>query len=294
MKKRLLSVILLCTMLTGMLAGCQGQSSTERNSDSAQTDSKVELTVWGAQEDGELLAELVESFKKEYGTQADFDIKIAYQSESQCKDYLFGDIENGPDVFAFADDQLRVMVAAGVLAPVSNAEAVKSANIDAANEAASVNGKLYAYPMTADNGYFLYYNKEYISDEDAKTMDTLLQAAAQAGKKVTMEWTSGWYLYSFFGGTGLKMGLNEDGVSNYCDWNSTDNSIKGTDVAEALLAIAANPGFSSRTDTEFVSGVQDGSIAAGVSGVWNANIVEQAWGSNYGAVKLPTYTCAGQ
>lgn len=294
MKKRLLSVLLLCMLFTSVLAGCQGQSGTERNSDSAQTDSKVELTVWGAQEDGELLAELVESFKKEYGTQADFDIKIAYQSESQCKDYLFGDIENGPDVFAFADDQLRVMVAAGVLEPVSNAEAVKSANIDAANEAASVNGRLYAYPMTADNGYFLYYNKEYISDEDAKTMDTLLQAAAQAGKKVTMEWTSAWYLYSFFGGTGLKIGLNEDGVSNYCDWNSTENSIKGTDVAEALLAIASNPGFSSRTDSEFVSGVQDGSIAAGVSGVWNTTIVEQAWGSNYGAVKLPTYTCAGQ
>lgn len=297
MRKKLLSILLLCTLIMGALTGCQGNEGTANGSNTdrnTQGDSKVSLTLWGAEEDKVLLSELVESFKKEYSSEAEIDITIAYQGESQCKDTLFGDIEGGPDVFAFADDQLRVMVAAGALSPVTDSNTIKSANIDAASDAASVNGTLYAYPMTADNGYFLYYNKEYISDNDAKTMDSLLQAAANAGKKVTMEWTSGWYLYSFFGNTGMKLGLNDDGVSNYCDWNTTEGSIKGIDVAEALLKIAANPGFESRTDAEFVTGVQDGSVVAGVSGVWNDNVVKDAWGDNYGAVKLPTYTCAGQ
>ena len=35
-------------------------------------------------------------------------------------------------------------------------------------------------------------------------------------------------------------------------------------------------------------------VAAGISGVWSAQNIEAAWGANYGAVKLPTYTCAGQ
>lgn len=297
MRKKLLAILLLCAMIMCTLTACQekeGVVSGSNEEQNMQGDTKVKLTLWGAEEDGALLSELVESFKKEYSTETEFDITISYQGESQCKDNLFGNVEGGPDVFTFADDQLRVMVAAGVLSPVINADEVKRANIDAANDAASVNETLYAYPMTADNGYFLYYNKEYISDSDAKTMDSLLQAAAAAGKKVTMEWTSGWYLYSFFGGTGMKLGLNNDGVSNYCDWNTTEGSIKGTDVAEALLRIASNPGFASRTDTEFVAGVQDGSVAAGVSGVWNDNVVKEAWGDNYGATKLPTYTCAGQ
>ena len=61
-----------------------------------------------------------------------------------------------------------------------------------------------------------------------------------------------------------------------------------------MLAIAENPGFASMEDGDFVAGVKDGSVIAGVSGVWNATALEEAWGKNYGAVKLPTYTCAGE
>ena len=40
----------------------------------------------------------------------------------------------------------------------------------------------------------------------------MLSVAQAAGKKVAMEFNSGWYLYSFFGNTGLKLSLNEDGL----------------------------------------------------------------------------------
>ena len=78
------------------------------------------------------------------------------------------------------------------------------------------------------------------------------------------------------------------------DRNSTEGPIRGVDVAQAMLDIAASPGFASRLDTDFLAGVQEGSVAAGVSGVWNAVAVEEAWGENAGAAKLPTFDCAGQ
>lgn len=106
-----------------------------------------------------------------------------------------------------------------------------------------------------------------------------------------MDWTSAWYVYSFFGNTGLQVGLNDDGITNYCTWNQTGGDIQGTDVAQAMLRIAANPGFASRTDEEFLNGVKDGSVIAGVSGVWNAVAIKEAWGENAGAAKLPTYSC---
>lgn len=63
---------------------------------------------------------------------------------------MLGDVNSAPDVFTFADDQLNSLVASGILSPVTDSS-VKSDNIDAAVEAASIDGKIYAYPMTADD-----------------------------------------------------------------------------------------------------------------------------------------------
>ena len=38
--------------------------------------------------------------------------------------------------------------------------------------------------MTADNGYFLYYDKSYFTEDDVKTMDRILEVAEAAGKRV--------------------------------------------------------------------------------------------------------------
>ena len=140
----------------------------------------------------------------------------------------------------------------------------------------------------------MYYDKNYFSDEDVKTLDGMLAVAEASGKKISMEFNSGWYLYAFFGQTGLDFGLNEDGVTNHCNWNSTEGAIKGTDIADSLLRITSSPAFLNQGDGDFVASIKDGSVIAGISGVWNAMGVKEAWGDNYGAVKLPTYTCAGQ
>ncbi len=289
MKKKICRLFLgiLCII---SLAGCR----TDKKTASADTEpQKVELVVWGAEEDTELMNQIIQKFKAEYGNQADFQITFEVQGESNCKDVLIGGLEEGADVFTFADDQLHALAAAGALDPIENEDKIKADNLPSAVEAASVNGSLYAYPLTADNGYFLYYNKQYISDEQAKTMDGILQAAAANGKLFSMDWSSAWYVYSFFGNTGLKVGLNDDGITNYCTWNQTDGSVRGIDVAQAMLRIAGSSGFTNRTDEGFLDGVKNGSVAAGISGVWNAVEITKAWGENVGASKLPTYTCNG-
>ncbi len=285
-------LLALCTAVLG--SSCAGKEPPPAEAPDQVPYETVELTVWGAEEDLELLEELAASFQAHYAGQASFRITCQPQSESNCKDAVLGDLEGGPDVFTFADDQLAALAAAGALDPIENPETVRSANLTTAVEAASVNGTLYAYPLTADNGYFLYYNKAYFSPEDLQSLDRILAVAAEQGRFFSMDWSSAWYVYAFFGNTGLTVGLNDDGLTNFCTWNSTEGAIRGVDVAEAMLSIAASPGFSNRTDTEFMTGVQDGSVIAGVSGVWNAMAVEAAWGENTGAAKLPAYTCRGR
>ena len=281
-------------LLTVLLSGCQKNDPAPLEEVQTPDFDTVNLTVWGAAEDEELLRQIIDKFEEAYSGQADFAITFQPQSESSCTNALMGDLENGADVFAFADDQLNTLVAAGALDPVENAESVRQSNLPEAVAAASVDDTLYALPLTADNGYFLYYDKEYFTQEDIRSLDRMLDIAAEHGKKVSMEWSSGWYVYSLFGNTGLTVGLNPDGITNYCTWNSTEGKIKGTDVAQAMLDMAGHPGFISTDDAGFLAGVQDGTIIAGVNGVWNAVAVEEAWGSGFGASKLPTYTCGGQ
>lgn len=293
MKRRFLLCLPVVFMLAASLSGCQ-DGSTPSEENETPVSGTVKLTVWGAEEDEELLRHILDEFQDEYRGQADFLITYQPQSESHCTDALMADLENGADVFAFADDQLNTLVAAGALDPIENADALRTSNLPEAVSAASVNDTLYAYPLTADNGYFLYYNKQYFSEEDILSWDRMLDIAEKEGKKVSMEWSSGWYVYSLFGNTGLTLGLNDDGITNYCTWNSTEGAIKGIDVAKAMTAMARHSGFLSTDDAGFLEGVQNGTIIAGVSGVWNAIAVEEAWGRGFGAAKLPSYTCAGQ
>lgn len=289
MKKRVCRLLIgiLCTV---SLTGCDKAQKTDSSDAGNQ---KIELVVWGAEEDKELMTQIIQSFQANYQGQADFQISFEVQGESQCKDVLLGGLEEGADIFTFADDQVNALAAAGALDPIENADEIRSKNLSSAVEAATVNNQLYAYPLTADNGYFLYYNKQYISEEQVKTLDGILDAAAASGKQFTMDWSSAWYVYSFFGNTNLQVGLNDDGITNYCTWNRTDGDIRGIDVARAMLRIAESPGFASCTDEEFLKGVKDGSVIAGVSGVWNSVAVKEVWGENTGAAKLPTYSCSG-
>ncbi len=273
----------------------RAEAETEQENQGEQLESgKVALRIWVEEANIENLQKMIDSFEQKYAGQADFEITIEPSVDADTRKNVLGDIHNAADIFSMPDDQLYSLIAGGALSPVVNQDEVKNANLPDAVDAACYQNALYAYPYTADNGYFLYYNKQYLSDTDVQTFDRILEVAAENEKKISMELNSGWYLYSFFGNTGLDFGINEDGVTNHCNWNTTESSINGVDVGQALLSIATHPGFVAQADGLFVESVKDGTCIAGISGVWNAVAVQEAWGNNYGACKLPTYTCKGQ
>ena len=170
MSKRFFSIFVSVLLITALFAGCGAKEETAATSEAPEEEAglpsgDVSLRVWGADEDEELVNQIISSFIKEYGSMANFNITFEAHSESSAKDEILGDVLNAPDVFTFADDQLMALVASGVLKKVENDSEISGRNLAAASEAASVNGTLYAYPLTADNGYFLFYNKAVISDE---------------------------------------------------------------------------------------------------------------------------------
>lgn len=256
----------------------------------------VTLTVWvGDNQDIEWINGVIENFKAAYPDN-NYTINVGVQTEGDCSKVVLNDPTAAADVFTFADDQFNSLLNGGALQQVLDGADDIIANNTPESIAAATgdDGNLYAYPATADNGYFMFYNKEYFTEDDVKSFNTMLDKAAAAGKYVGFPMSNAWYFYSWFKGAGLEMRVTEDGVTNTCNWNATDTPITGVQVVEALLAIASNPGFKEADSDPFVAGVKDGSIVAGVSGTWNANVAAEAWGDNYAATKLPTYTVAGQ
>ncbi len=299
MKRRMNVALTLAMAFSLALTGCAGggekaSPAGTADQEKGKSEGVVSLRIWAEQNNFSTLEKMIASFQKKYAGEAKFDIALEEMSDAKTRDNVLADVHGAADVFPVPDDQVTALAAAGALDPVKNQEGIEKANLKEANEAGTIDGKLYVYPMTADNGYFMYYNKKYFKDKDVKTLDSMLKVAERAHKKINMEWTSGWYMYSFFGNVGLDFGINEDGVTNHCNWNAKKGKIRGVDIARALLKISSSSGFQNSPDANFVADARAGKVIAGVSGVWNAMDIKTIWGNNYGAVKLPTYTVAGK
>ena len=280
-----ISAMFICLAL---LSGCAPTTAREN--------AAVPLRVWvGDNADVAWMEQVVRDFQAA-NPDRQYDVQIGVQNEGDVAKVILSDVESAADVFTFADDQLSDLLLGGALTPIQEgAEDVANRNLPAAVEAATgPDGLLYAYPATADNGYFLFYNSAYITPGDASTLESLLDRAAENGRRVAIPMANAWYLYSFFRGAGLEMRLADDGVTNLCTWNATDTPITGVAVLSALMDIATHPGFIEADSDAFVAGLKDGSIVAGVSGTWNAAVAAQVWGESYAAAKLPTFRVDGQ
>lgn len=305
--KKVLALGLVGAMAISMAACGKTSSGTDNggSGNAGTSNETVSLRVWGGEEDQNLLKDLVEKFKTTYPDQK-FDIEIGVESESTAKDTVLTDVEAAADVFAFASDQIVDLNNAKALANIEYMDAalqnyakksvadIKAANGEGSVEAASVDGKLMAFPMTGGNGYFLYYDSSVISEEDAATWDTLLAAADKAGKKVGMTLASGWYNASFFYGAGFTTGLNDDGTTAI-DFNGTSkDGYTGVQVTQSMLNIASNKAFMAIADGDVSNQIAGGTLAAVISGTWDAENAQKVFGDGYAAAKLPTYTLDGK
>ena len=320
MKKKVISTVLCAAMVASMFAGCGNKAannssaagnsaadnSAAESSDAAATteagDTAAETEAASASDDA--IANLIAS------TDGTVDIQLwcseleAYQnvmkeltditigavSEADAKDKILEDIDAAADVFVFADDQVNDLVNAGALQEVAATYTYdpKETNSEATVAAATKDGKLYAYPLTASNGYFLYYDSNIFSEEDVASWENLTAKAEEAGTKVGMNVADGWYLYGFFSGAGCELSMNEDN-SNNCDWNSET----GLAVAQSIENITSSPAFVSVQDQDAITMLNDGTLGAYVSGTWNTGSFEAKYGDGYAACKLPTFDVNG-
>lgn len=305
--KKIIAGVLAVMMMATAFAGCGGSgennSSTASGSSSGSGESNdvslfgeednIQLKVWGPDKSVDLLKRQCDAFIAMYPEKT-ISIEVVAQGENDAGTNLLNDASAAADVFGIPSDQINKLVNAKVIQEVAFADEVKANNAEEIVDAATVDGTLYAYPETADNGYYLVYDKSVVKEGDEAKLETILADCKEAGKKFIMSAGDGFYACMFIFTGGCKTnGLAEDGLTQqFTDYD--EDEVIATMQAFSQLFHDYSSTFQSLEVSNIASGFASGTCGAGIDGVWDSVANEKALGDNYGAAKLPTINVNGE
>ena len=242
-----------------------------------------DLKVWVADAAVDFTNQQVEAFKAANPDFADMTVTVEAVGEGDAAGKVITDVDAAADIFGFAQDQLARIVAAGAIEIVepTNGEAVKAENDAGAVAAVTMGDELYAYPLTSDNGSFLYYDKSVVTDPS--TLEGILADCEAAGKSFYMEINSGWYQTAFFFGAGCTLTYDSDNEGNLTACNVDYASENGLKALKSMIKLASSPAFVNGSSISNAT-----NVAAIVDGTWDSEAAKELFGDNYAAAKLPT------
>ncbi|MBR2604667.1 MAG: extracellular solute-binding protein [Clostridia bacterium] len=305
--KKTLAIVLALVMILGVIA-CTPKSATQTPAET-KTETKTEttetkpaaasselageytITVWAAEKVVDLTKKQIEDFNKSNELGITFKATVEAVGEGDAATKMITDVEAGGDIYFFAQDQFNRLVQAGALGALGAkaAEFVQTNNVEAAVTAATTGEAFYAYPVTADNTFFVFYDKSVVKEESLGNIASMIADCEAAGKTFCFDLKNGWYLPAYFFGVGCKSTWEADSDGKFLAVVDNFNSDKGFIAAKALNAAMSSDKFVSTSETsEF-----DNNAGFVVSGTWNTENAKSILGDNFGAAPLPKFTVDG-
>lgn len=305
MNKKLLKLLPLfgITVLTGcaqynfnyIIPAYPGELPVEADeSDGIEDGGSYSIKIWCDQRIESLTSTQVSSWVSSQGGKYKIDLKIDPMGEDSAASTMLEGVDAGADIFVFAQDQLAQLKTAQALAPVTGdfEKTLRETTDPDGIEAATISDKIYAFPFTSDNGYFLYYDKRALNSDDVKNMATIVVKAKEQNKKISYSvLNNGFYTASYFMGAGCKSDWTLNNKNKFSDCIDTYNSDLGVIAAKGIRDL--------QKDSEVFIGdnkfSQLGTKAiAAVSGIWNYSYGVEQLGDNLGCCELPNYTVDGK
>lgn len=310
--RKILAAITSVALVGTMLAGCNGDnnsststgttpggssstpdSSTPSGSVTVPDDEKdVTLKVWYSQAEKDMIEKMCNDFAESRKDIQTIKFEYGVCEGNNAKEEIQKDPEAAADVFFYAPDHTAELASAKVISEVTrNKDDIVNRNVKPSIDNVTVDGKLYGYPVNSKT-YFLYYNKSMFTEEEVKSLDTMLSKDIEGVQyNVCMPLVDSWYTPSVFFAAGCNlMGENGDDPTS-CDFNSD----KGVNAANTLIDLFANPKFNPDKG-EFTEQYKDmfaqKKMAACVIGTWKAPDFQEALGEDYAATVLPKITLA--
>jgi len=285
-----MSKILSLIMAVVLLAGCFVACNKPEENPAEGLEGTYDITMWVSEIDG---------VAAQFQTQIDafeaanpgivINAQIEGVTEADAGSKVVADVATAPDIYCFAQDQLaRLVQAAALVAPGTKAAETIKANNDAGSvAAASVAGTLWAYPMTSDNGYYMYYDTSIISEDDAESLEAIIAACESNNVKFRYALENAWYTASFFFATGCHSTwtMNQDG--EFVNVDDDFNSAAGLAAMKGMQKLAQSPCYDSNADIFTDAGVV-------ITGIWAADAAAAHFGDNLGATDLPSFEVDGK
>ena len=303
-KKILFALMLTPTMLLGSCGGGNDGGSktptsntpTESTTDSTATGTKETVKIWCSEVEGVATSFKAIADKWAADNNLNYEFTVTGITEADQATQMLTDVSAGADIFCFAQDQFARLVQGGALSALgpSASEWVKTNNDEGSVRAVTSGDSVYAYPLTSDNGYFMYYDKSVVDEKHIDSLEDLVDDCEKAGKNFSFELGgSGWYTASFF------MAYDEDG-KQLCHSNWTTNnegaftavddtwdSDNGVIAAKGMQHLVKSDNWcDSSAQGDFKAATPSGVL---ISGTWAYTAVKEALGDNMGVADLPSF-----
>jgi len=293
MKKALAMVLALVMALSLVACGGGSNTPTPTPGNEGGIGGTYDITVWAPEAAVELTQKQIADFNSSNEDGITFNATVEPVSEADAGTNMVTDVEAGGDLYFFAQDQFARLVQAGALSQlgVAAGEAVAAANAAGVVAAATSGDSLYAYPLTADNGYFMYYDKSVVAEDHVDSLEAIIADCEAANKYFSMELqSSAWYLASFFFGTGCVSQWTTDDEGNFVSVNDTFDSANGLIAVKGMKKLLDSPmHVSSSKGADFAS---DSAVV--VTGMWDYDTVKGILGDNMGLADLPSFEVDGK
>lgn len=311
MKKKLVTLLLVSAMAVGTLAGC-GNNSNDKNNAGTTNDTKTEqndakgddgadgeakdvaLKVWAPENQVQTgtIDSMCESFNEAH-PEWNITFTVETQGEDTAKDAILNDVTAAADVYFFANDQLPALADAGAIAKLGGTteEMVKSTMADAVVSTVTYNDAIYAIPFT-HNTFFMFYDKTLLTEDDIKSLDTIMaKETADGVYNFMFDSAGGWKLAAWFYGAGCTI-YGEDGTDAAagCDWNSET----GLAVTNYLIDLINNPKCAFADTAPAIDELAgEHKLGAWFDGSWNYDLYKGVLGDDLGVAVIPTYNLNG-
>ena len=292
--KKIIALLLALVMALSLVA-CGGGSAEAPAAEApaaeapaAEGPQAITLKVWAPQVDQEteeswlptMLAKFEEAHPEYTIT---WDVGVC--GEGDAATLVKNDPAAAADVFFYANDQMGTLIEAGALAKLGGSYLEHVQNNFAQTHVdllTYTDGGVYGFP-TAPNTWFMWYNKSIFSEEDIKSLNTMLEKGV-----VSFPMDNSWYTGAFwFGVGGTVFGPQGNDAAAGIDFGS-DLCVE---AAKFMVDFAASPNFVNDVDGTGIAGMLDGSVGAMFSGDWDEKNLAEL-GDNLGCAVLPTFTLA--
>ena len=266
----------------------QGQGQSGGSAEVPRGPIPVTLRVAVEANEAEWINDRIEAFRAAY-PEYDLSVEIQYIKTEDAADTFASDPANAPDVFMYYSEDVNIMAEAGLLAPLDGVylETVTRDNADSMVDSfRAADGNVYGFPYLA-NTWFLYYDKSVFTEEDVKSLETMLSKGG-----VSFPVNNSWYLGGFYAAGGATF-FGQDGI----DADAGIRLNNGEAVTKYLIDLMQHRNFyldDSQNGQVLINGLNNGKVAAFFSGFWMENQVREIWGDNMAVAPLPTIRLNGE